>query len=211
MIELRRLPHHIGFAKWINLPYPEGQIVFILNGKCGNTSVKQAILEAQGVTGARPHRVSPNWSRLRTRFSGYQKIAIVRNPYARAVSMWHQKVVQKKTSRLLRRGAFRADMSFLEFMRMAVTLDAHHDLHLRPQWMALTHLGRTLPDHVFQIEDGQMWDKVRQISGPLPDLPHGNSSGAPDWRELCQGEAQDLVVRRYRRDFEVCGYPTEIA
>ncbi|MEO0912046.1 MAG: sulfotransferase family 2 domain-containing protein [Pseudomonadota bacterium] len=208
-------PKHIaarlGYTAWINVAYPEGGIILMLNPKCGNTSIKKAVLAAQGQGVDRPHKRVPLLTRKEALRSPLRKIAVVRNPYARAVSLWHAQVRDAKTlSPLMKKCGFTADMSFLEFLRQLNRVDAYTEKHMRPQSPAFYLMWRYIPDEMIQIEDPEGWARIQAQAPGLPDLPHANNSHAPDWRELCQGEAQRLILRRYGRDFEVCGYPVEI-
>jgi hypothetical protein len=179
----------------------------LLNGKCGNSSVKQAVLEAKGRPIQEVHRATDSWSLHRIAHSDFRKIAVVRNPYARAVSIWTGKV-QKNKGGLMRKGGFSTDMSFVEFLRALQRMDDYADLHVRAQWKSMYWGRRFLPDMVIKLEEPSGWDRVRETVPGLPPLPRRNVSSKLDFREPCVGEARELVLRRYARDFEVFEYET---
>ncbi|WP_112320471.1 sulfotransferase family 2 domain-containing protein [Oceanibium sediminis] len=194
-------------VQWINVPYHEGRVVFMLNGKCGNSSVKTAVLKAEGhAEVARPHRMAETWSPARAARSGYRCIAVARNPYARAVSLWNQKIIGRGRSGLWRKGAFEKGMEFVPFLREVIKMGEHEDVHVRSQWIGMTHRGRFLPEHIHRIEEPECWAEVQALAPGLPDLEQRNASGAPPWEALCEGEAGALIRTRWARDFEVFGY-----
>ncbi|MEM8787252.1 MAG: sulfotransferase family 2 domain-containing protein [Pseudomonadota bacterium] len=201
----RGVPHRV---RWNNVPYAPGRAAFLLNGKCGNTSVKTALLQAQNLPEDRPHRVTDVWSPAQVAASGYRAIGVVRNPYARAVSIWHTKIVLQGSSTLFRKAAFVPEMPFLDFLRVLARMDDKADTHTRAQWFTMYHRRRFLPDLVVKIEEPKGWDQVRAWMPEIPALPHRNIRGTPDWQPLIEGEAGDLIRRRYARDFELFGYPT---
>lgn len=194
---------------WNNVPYHPARTVFLINAKCANTSVKRALLKALGEKKKlhRPHRMTATWSPGTVARSGYRSIAVVRNPYARAVSLWHQKIILRGRSGLLRKGDFRFDMDFTDFLREVEWMDELLDVHVRSQWIGMTHRGRFLADMVIRIEDPGGWARVREEIPEMPALPRRNTSNAPDWRDLCTGEAGEIIRRRWARDFELFGYP----
>ncbi len=193
-------------VRWNNVPYHPKRTAFLLNGKCGNSSVKAALLEAQQLDASRPHRATEVWSPARVARSGYAAIGVVRNPYARAVSVWHQKLVKGGTSGLMRKADFRRGMDFVDFLRVVERMDDRLDTHIRSQWYTMMHRGRFLPDFWIRLEDQNGWDRVRERLPELPDLPRRNMSKAPDWEGLVQGEAGEIIRRRWRKDFEIFGY-----
>ncbi len=200
---LRRL----GFARWINAPYEAERTIFLLSGKCGNSSVKAAVLKAKGAKVEWIHQATEPWSLRRVARSDFRKIAVVRNPYARAVSVWTGKILRKPDAGLFRKGSFWPKMSFLEFLRALERLDDYADLHVRAQWKGMCWHGRFLPDRVVKLEDPNAWEEVREIVPRLPALPRLNASSDLDWRPLCEGEAGEIVRRRWARDFELFEYP----
>ncbi|MEM8657368.1 MAG: sulfotransferase family 2 domain-containing protein [Pseudomonadota bacterium] len=191
------------------MPYHPARVVFLINPKCANSSIKFALLQAQnkeirnGV-----HASSETWSPAQVAASGYRAIGLSRNPYARAVSIWNSKIAKPGKSGLTKYPGFAPGQSFVEFLRAANRTGEYGEQHLRSQWIGMYHGKRFLPDRVLKIEDPQAWEKVQAEVPGLPALANRNSSNAPDWQEMCQGEAKALIQKRWARDFEVFGYAT---
>jgi len=208
-LTLRRVPDRLGLAAMVNVPWEARRAVFLLSGKCGNSSVQTAVLEAQGITGPGMRRALPRWTLRRIAASDFAKVAMVRNPYARAASLWHGKVLRRKDTNLHRRGGFTGAESFVEFLRKVERMDDWADLHVRAQWKGMVWRGRLLAERVLRLEEPEGWEALREDLPELGPLPKKNASGSPDWRALCEGEAGEIVRRRWAPDSELFGYPTQ--
>ena len=204
-ISLRYAARRTGWARWVTAPWPEAGVVFLLNGKCGNTSVRAAVLEARGLPAGRPHQATDSWSLARCAASGFRLIGVCRNPYARAASRWHEKL-RRPEAGLRAKGGFRGDEGFVEFLRGVERMDDWADLHARAQWKGMAWGGRGLPERVLRLEDPEGWEALREAFPGLGALPVRNASGTEDWRALCEGEAGEIVRRRWALDFEAFGY-----
>ncbi len=206
-IQLRYAHRRLGFARWINAPYEAERTIFLLSGKCGNSSVKAAVMKAKGLKVIGVHQNTQPWSLRQVARSNFLKIGVVRNPYARAVSIWTGKVRRRPDSGMMRKGNFQTDMSFLAFLRALERVDDYADLHFRAQWKGMYWRGAFLPDRIVRLEDPNSWKEVRKVVPKLPPLRHLNASSDLDWRPLCEGEAGEIIRRRWARDFEVFDYP----
>ncbi|MEM6441177.1 MAG: hypothetical protein AAF763_15950, partial [Pseudomonadota bacterium] len=195
-----------GWVRWVTAPWPEAGVVFLLNGKCGNSSVRTGVLEARGLDVRRPHKATEPWSLRRCAGSGLRLIGVCRNPYARAASLWNGKLRRRPEAGLRRKGGFRGDEGFVEFLRGLERMDDWADLHARAQWKGMVWGGRWLPERVVRLEDPAGWEALREALPGLGPLPVRNASGTEDWRVLCEGEAGEIVRRRWARDFEAFGY-----
>lgn len=193
---------------WNNVPYHDGRTVFLINPKCANSAIKSALLVAQGHDGRQMHRNSTTWSPRQVADSGYRAIAVVRNPYARAVSIWQSKIMRGGRSGLTRFRGIEHGQSFLDFLRAVQHVGDYPEQHVRAQWVGMVHGRRFLPEQVFKLEDPGFWEEIRRNLPGLPPLVPRNESGAPAWQELCTGEARELILRRWGRDFDVFGYET---
>lgn len=200
-------PHPLK-GQFNSVPYHAGRAVFILNAKCGNSAVKSALLNGEA---DHVHNKVEIWSPEDVAASDYIKVAITRNPYARAVSCWWQKIVGDGAHRLDKHG-FREGMGWPEFVDHLCHIDGDTvDLHIRDQHKAMFSGGRWLPDVVLKLEDPDMWVKVRRIVPGLPRvLEWRNKSNSPAWFKFIAGPEAVALARRYKRDFEVLGYDDEM-
>lgn len=196
----------LGLTPMVNVAWEERRTLFLVSGKCGSTSVKKAVLKAQGKRGRRVHETAPRLRLWQVAASDFRKVAVVRNPYARAVSVWQDKVRNLERSILRDRGGFTGEESFLEFLRGVERMDDYADLHIRAQWKGMVWNGRFLPERVIKLEEPEAWEALRETLPGLGRLPVKNASGAEPWRALCEGEAGEIVRRRWALDFEVFGY-----
>lgn len=195
--------------RWNNTPVHYANVVFCFSTKTANTAMKRAIQTALGHSTERVHAEMERWTPQQVAESDYDAIAISRNPYARAVSCWWQKLGKQNPGiSALETEGYNKEMTFIDFLRRAVTQDDEScEIHLISQHYGMTWAGKFLPHAVYKLEDSQMWAKIqRRVSIDLPELLIANASNPPDWKELCEGDAGLLVRRRWGRDFDVFGY-----
>lgn len=186
-----------------NIVIPQLQTVFFLVPKAANSSIKAAIRKHLGLSDA--FATLHNGWRLCGPDGvpqGYKTVGVVRHPFDRLVSCYHNKIIGDGVSRIPWRG-----ISWDEFKsRVIATPDTQADHHFRSQYCGFVSNGQMQCEHVFRFEDlPQAWDEIRAIVGDLPDLPHKNSTDHPDWREYdCSGLAE-----RYADDFHWFNYTCE--
>lgn len=153
----------------------------------------------------------------------WTRLAVVRDPFARIRSCYVDKIVRNRESgRPLHPGFaryrllplfpnFSLEMSFTEFLRAVNRVpDLLADGHFRSQHRFLAVDGdRVRVDRLIRLErfDEEMRSLLDELGLPVWDGGRVNRSKAgmpsPEWTD----EAVDLVRRRYRRDFDLLGYP----
>jgi hypothetical protein len=131
------------------------------------------------------------------------KFAIVRNPYARAVSLYRYLLGPLLSN-------WREPPSFADFL--GILADGRYDKigpynsrglsQCNPQSEWLRDLA---PDAIYKVEemDGLATDLSERWSIPKPNLPHANRSGGSI--DLSRDE-KAMVERIYAEDFEAFGY-----
>lgn len=134
---------------------------------------------------------------------GLPCFTVVRNPWARAVSSW-QWCMQEKGLALC---------SFEEFLRIPLeSMTEQQRFHTLPQWRHVVdeHGSIDYLAHVGRLESIDVTrDWLADTLGlPRPGaLPHLKKSGSADYQQHYTPVTRALVADRFRRDFELFGYP----
>lgn len=192
--------------------WPAHRLIYIRVPKSGNTSFARAIPQGDNT------RICPR--RLMREYSDWTTFSFVRNPYARLVSTYCQKIhaepvthgniVEGVHHRFLELNLpMRAGMSFNEFADVACDFDDDHtEKHLKSQTHHLCRHGQLLPDYVGRLENrAQDWARLITPLGLRHELPHLNRSRHRHWSEFYGSDAlRQRVADRYRSDFEQFGY-----
>lgn len=190
--------------------------------KCANTSIKRAFMQTMNRTG-NPHgpKKFPTISKWTAayKYPKFFKFAFVRNPYARLVSCYVDKVASENFHYPFSRFGIHASTGFREFVEIICKLpDFLSDQHFRSQNYELVITDDVkqpwvVPDFIGNVETIETdWPKVikrvEKISGMrLPPLPQERRTGAGDeWQEFFDRHTRGLVQTRYAMDFEVFGY-----
>jgi hypothetical protein len=204
------------------------KLVVMMICKAGNTSIKRALGDALEIPkldvpeNLEPHRrldlhlPTPNrmdaWN---LRKCGYTVVSVIRHPLARLVSCWRDKVAGKFHHPFRRKygEAVWQGMPFGEFVDfVAGTPDGIADQHFRSMSRDLTtHDGNLIPEHVFRIEDGDWWKKLRAtiLETGLdigPQRRENATGGGRDWRGHYTAQSLNTATERYRRDLSLFGY-----
>jgi hypothetical protein len=200
-----------------------GNVVFMFQGKCANTALKAAILEAEGGidTSINVHADPRITYVSRDYVAGLSReipvIGFVRKPYDRLMAFWRDKVAgrtsETMTSSYLPAGVY-PDMSFAEFATcVCMAPPIRGDLASAHDTMDFN--GRLLPWQVFRFEDlitSDGWTRVKRWTAKAWDLPavfpHYNRPRVPR-PELDAGaerKLRALCFSAYYRDYERFGW-----
>lgn len=193
-----------------NVVMPGKGIILMCVGKCASSALK-GMAKA---TDKNSYKVTKDQVEREGGLQDFRCIAIVRNPYARLVSVWRDKT--QKKGRLYRgfRGirGMRAGMPFRNFARVVHGITDDHPLldgHFRSQSdILVSEKGELLPDIVIPFEEIEYgWTVIAENYG-LPDPLHVVNSGGPssgDFVRFYEGdkkrEARGLCETRYMEDF----------
>lgn len=205
----------------INVVIDDLKLVFVSIPKCGNRSIKHLIVDRLGYGDKSKHLWDLDYKYLKEVPGDYLKIAFVRNPYVRLVSLYKDKFSPVKNKKFLDLGFYK-DMDFTEFCIHLNGLppdnDPRIDVHLKSQYYFLTLNGEVIVDLIVPLETMQKnWkqysDKVKHHCGiELPRLPHTHKSGRRKlinyyqkipYTEMC-------VYERYKKDFFLLNYSHEV-
>lgn len=208
--------------------------IYIPIPKVACTSFKTAFADLLGVdlnkAGGDPHRVLfpspvPVEALRGLLYPGFYRFAFVRNPWARLVSCYRDKIGNEvKTGGhthftirpgiancLARFDAFEAGMSFEAFVDAVASIpDDVADEHFRSQYtFVTTRKGEMAVDFVGRYERlSDDFRIVREKTGlPEIELPRLQAAGkSAKYVSYYTPETRDKVSERFRRDIETFGY-----
>lgn len=205
-----------------NVVIPEYRLAFIIIPKCGNRSMKNMLVEGMGIGDKSQHLWGHTYAYLNQIPESYLKIAIVRNPFTRAVSVYNDKIRSNCKRKQIRKMGFTGKMSFEDFCkrlgRMPSDYDERMDVHLKSQHYFLTVNDELAVDIVVKQEElPASWQRAssavfEHCGFGLPELPHLHKSS---WKKFSYyyNELNDcarLVYLRYEKDFELLNYEKTI-
>lgn len=206
------------------LVFPDRRLAFLVLSKNACTSIKRAIGERYGIAapdihaapGWKPHK---RWGLLHGDERDYDSFAFVRNPFARLVSCYRDKILWEPGDAIYPRPYFDivpyalpTNVSFAEFAaRVARIPDRIADRHFKSQSSHLYRRGERLVGFVGHME---RLDADWRTLAERHDLPvaleraHTTRAKGPhaDWRDYYDRATVDVVAERYREDLAKLGY-----
>lgn len=193
--------------KYNNIPLYGSKVVFFLVAKAANTSIKIALAEYLGLSTNNIHRQHERISACdAVNLKDFLKIAVVRNPWDRVVSVYYQKIIGNGASSLHKLG-FHPSMTFKEFVKKVCGAPGVTEAHIRPQTMQMFCGDRFVPDFIIRMENLKRgWRYVQKIIPGIPDLEVCNRCEHPPYRECYTEETRRLVEDFYANDIEILGY-----
>ncbi|WP_425053990.1 sulfotransferase family protein [Psychromarinibacter sp. S121] len=145
--------------------------------------------------------------------------SFVRNPVARLYSAWNNKIVENRPlSPRFKKMGVTPGMDFASFVdRVAETVDADSNIHVRSQTSILTLDGQVLPDFVGRVETiVPDWNHIRyemrvRTGRRVPPLWPKNvrAKAQPDIADRLPRSVLEKIIRRYHDDFARF-YPYEL-
>jgi len=192
----------------LNICLNKYKTIFFLNGKVANSSIKTAIKKMQGKPD-RPIHSGYNYVSAcgAKKKKGYYKVAVVRNPWARFVSCYYQKIVGPKPTGILGIEGMYKGMSFNDFVNaVKKTPKDIAEMHLRPQTVSMVCDNEFIPDWVIKLENiKEGWKELQKVI-PIPDTVPRNTTEHPPYRECYTEKQKRFVARRYAQDIELLNY-----
>lgn len=144
-------------------------------------------------------------------FKGF-KFTFVRNPFARIVSCYRNKIEDNPVHglRYYKIIGFENDYGFESFVRNIVRIpDEWAERHFASQYFQAYDKGKLLVDYVGHFETlYDDYEKIKNRYG-LGELEHRNASSSYDYRDYYTVELAELVYQRYKIDFTTFDYEDE--
>lgn len=177
--------------------------------KTGSTSLHYAMQRALGIEWRFDNR-GPDLYHLfasdarrllgRRRWPQLYSVAVVRNPYDRVVSLFHD---------FRKRGVI-ATAGFDAFVRKDLERLAARDVHFLPQKRFVEEDGQVLVKRLYAFEDGVQAifeDVCARLDLKAHEAPHARKSVRRGWEEYyARRDTLERVGEIYAADFELLGY-----
>lgn len=197
----------------------EKKLIYFFIPKNGCTSLKKVFADGQGLTYDTPHaanfdRCSPEMARG---MSGYHTFAVVRNPLARLVSLYRDKVRPGykgwgfrngiESFVLAPYGVFHQGMSFPEFANACLDMPlSNANRHWKPQ-AGQVRAGQWMPETIIRLEDyAEAVPAFLAQFGIEIELPRLNPSWRQDarpWQEWYDGPTLEKAKQYYAEDIRL--------
>lgn len=223
--DIKRLYPTVNIGQVLNI-LPERNAIFITNPKAGCSTVKLMLFKAHtGDLELDPksvHEIHPlplprdiGWPKVDAMLSGGAYLfTFVRDPVARAVSAYADKIVRQRFrfAHMVQRTLGRAEdpddlVSFGDFVT-ALELQRPEDMdpHWRPQHINVMH-GAIAYNRVGRLENFDAdWSSIRAETG-IPDVPMVHRNRRAARIEVSATDAEAARLREiYREDCALFGY-----
>jgi hypothetical protein len=206
------------------LVFPDRRLAFLVLSKNACTSIKRAIGERYGISapdihaapGWRPHR---RWGLLQGEERGYDSFAFVRNPFARLVSCYRDKILWEPGDAVYPRPYFDivpyplpTNISFAAFARRVARIpDRVADRHFKSQSAEVFYRGTQVVRFLGHMEQlAADWRTLAERHDFPVALERAHTTGAKgphaDWRDYYDRATVDIVAGRYAEDLTRLGY-----
>ncbi len=201
------------------------KLIYLSNSKVACSSIKASMYKVadEAVDYRAVHRITNAQKNYELslpwdKYPDYYKFTFVRNPFARLVSCYVNKLIEDR-KRLGRDMAYlyfekylfgylNVDKGFHDWAaRVCRIPDKYADRHFVSQSF-LTHdrEGHLLVNEVFKFESLSRDYEVIREKYDLEPLPHYNKTNRGNWMDYYDEKTARRVYRRYRTDIEAFGY-----
>ncbi len=189
-------------------------LVYLRVPKSANTSIRLSM------PGGQQTRI--DLARLQDRYASHLCFSFVRNPWARLVSIYVEKLrSDNRNDRRFKEGIhrgflrlgvpMRVGMPFAEFAEAVCSLsDDETEKHLKSQSHFLVRDGELVPRFLGRVETiAEDWRRLGELAGFRVELPHHNKTRHSPYASYYDDALRKLVGDRYREDVERFGYDFE--
>lgn len=191
------------------------KIVSVSVPKTGSTSIHHALMGATGTVfkaknsaASIYHLSAQDIKQIMgpVKFNSYYSFGVVRNPFDRVVSLFHDFGDQ--------RGAIKSK-SFEDFVLNELQPRWGANVHFLPQEFFLAEDGKIITTDVFRFEDGvenALKFIVEKLGIRDVEIGHARKSERGDWSAYySNGKVAEIVATMYKPDFDMFGYDIDIA
>ena len=196
----------------INSWYEFGNVAICVINKCACTSVREGLAKAHCYTNL--DKFNREYIVKFPENPDIPKLVLVRNPYARLVSCWADKIMSNneygtRYNMPQRCRKLRMDMSFPDFVTKVVGIkEKDSDKHFRSQHKHISKLEIDWDDLMIYRLEEELPYFIETARAHIPnfEMGHVNKSSHKPWQEYYNSRLTGLVYERYKRDFELFGY-----
>jgi len=230
---LNRSRNILFYGKYIPTEYfanQEKKLVYLPIPKVACTAIKLSLYDQElknkddyhDYMNIHSQLASKQSHRLSAEEKQYFKFAFVRDPFARLVSCYKDKVIKPQqhngryyfdtgyNKQLIQRlygNSFKVDMSFSEFVKLVVKIpDLLADGHFMSQTAFLYRFNKRIPDYIGKLENIESdWNMLSE-KFDLPVLAVKNKTKHVGLSEYYTDELIDIVCQRYKKDISNFDY-----
>ncbi len=203
----------------------EKKLVYLSNSKVACSSIKASMYKVtnEAADYRAVHRITKKQNNYELsvpwdKYQDYYKFTFVRNPFARLVSCYVNKLItdKKRLGKEMRYlyfenylfGYLNIDHGFSNWAKRVCRIpDKFADRHFVLQsFLIHDKEGHELVDEVFRFENLAADFEVIRAKYDLEPLPHYNKTNRGNWMDYYDEETARRVYQRYRRDIEEFGY-----
>lgn len=201
-----------------NYYVPKHQLLFLNIPKVASSTMWSMAAQLQDGFDTQNHQQVRNYKLPSIQSSKIQeypdvrKIAFVRNPFDRLVSVFQNKI-EANDQAFLVKNRLDKGLSFEDFIAFVCSIqDENADKHFRSQFTYLyDYEGNCIIDFLGRLEFFQ--EDIQQLQNlfelPNLEIPHWNKTQEVDYKSYYSKESQNKVEKRYTLDLQLLGYTFE--
>jgi hypothetical protein len=179
----------------------EKKFVWFVVSKAGCTSIKYILKNNNLDVPIFDKAFRPN------KYKNYFKFGFVRNPWARIVSCYFNKVVSKEKRMLYYKECFGKDFDyFVDFVNKRDLSTADHHIRLQTRLLPLAHL-----DYVGRLEnfDNDIRHVMKILEFEKLEIPRKNETQHLHYSHYYTERTKQIIAQKYRDDIATFGYEFE--
>lgn len=202
-----------------NVVIAKHKVIFMCVGKCASSALRDIAVRTLRIPAfnlqfINNFKVTTAEIAKRPDLRKMDRVAIIRDPKTRLLSVWGHKV-QRSTYRGYRiLPGFYRKMSFPDFARLVASIDDNHPLvdgHFRSQHCFLFHKGEYLPTHTIRFEglNLDVWQDLLdtyKLPVTAQQVSTKHKSKVVFYDAVYDKKTTLIVKERYKKDHELFRY-----